>query len=123
MSNVVHLNRPGSTIGEVQLHFQLSRSCTINPFPQCHAIFLPGFRRNLGSNNFFTCRKIENTSSPYIDGIYFTLPSPSPCSPVIVPPFLITLEKTCEARRSINSTSDLESISIKGLVCKFPSPT
>ncbi len=58
-----------------------------------YVIFLPGLRRKLGSNILFICRKIENISLPYIDGIYFTLASPSPCSPVIVPPLLITLLK------------------------------
>src|SRR6185295_693912 len=83
---------------------------------------LPGLSSPAGSKTCLTARNSSSSSGRNCTHIWLIFSTPTPCSPVIVPPTATHFSSTSAAKRSVRSScpASLASNRISG--CRLPSP-
>src|SRR6185437_11692795 len=88
----------------------------------CTGTTLPGFDRRSGSNTSRSAHIVASESGEKIRSMYPTLSSPTPCSPVIVPPaatHVCMISDIAACTRFVSSAS----AALYGMFgCRLPSP-
>src|SRR5687767_4508928 len=83
---------------------------------------LPGLSRPSGSKARFTPWKSSSSPAPNCTHIWFTFSTPTPCSPVIVPPTATHFSSTSAAKSSVRCSSSALFASKRMSGCRLPSP-
>src|SRR5258708_3769255 len=83
---------------------------------------LPGLSRRAGSNAAFTARNISSSSGWNCTHIWLIFSTPTPCSPVMVPPTSMHFSSTSAANSSVRRSSSASFASNRISGCRLPSP-
>ena len=81
---------------------------------------LPGFMMPVGSNALLTSAKAWQIRGPNIFSSHGLRTSPSPCSPLMDPPYSSTRSLISSAIDTIRSTPSCRFRSIRGRMCRQP---
>src|SRR5207249_7091153 len=88
----------------------------------CTGTTFPGLTRSSGSNTRRTARMAASASPSKISGMYRSLSSPTPCSPVIVPPAAMHAAMISPLASSTRALRPGTRPSNEMLGCRLPSP-